>query len=92
MIAKLHPNKEHVQDKISVRMAKVCSTSICKLLRLIFNHCIGIYSREWKKANVVLIHKKGDKQTLKNYCPLSLLPVCSKIFERILYSYFTCQQ
>ena len=39
-----------------------------------------------KKANVVPIHKQGDKQTLKNYCPVSLLPICSKIFERLIYN------
>ena len=32
------------------------------------------------------IHKKGNKQTLKNYRPVSLLPICSKIFERIFYN------
>ena len=67
-------------------MIKICSTSICKPLRLIFNHCIdsGIYPCEWKKASVLPIHKKGDKQTLKNYRPVSLLPVCSKIFEKLV--------
>ena len=33
--------------------------------------------------NVVPIHKKGDKQLLQNYHPVSLLPICSKIFETI---------
>ena len=32
------------------------------------------------------IHKKGDKQTLKNYRPVSLLPICGKIFERLIYN------
>ena len=32
------------------------------------------------------IHKKGDKQTLKNYRSVSLLPICSKIFERLIYN------
>ena len=88
IIAKLDPNKAHGNDKISIRMIKICSTSICKPLRLIFNHCIdnGIYPCEWKKANVVPIHKKGDKQALKNYRPVSLLPFCSKIFERLIYN------
>ena len=38
-----------------------------------------------EKANVVPIHKKGDKQTLRNCHPVSLLPICSTIFERLLY-------
>ena len=69
-------------------MIKICITSICKPLRLIFNHFIdsGIYPCQWKKANVVPIHKKVDKQTLKNYCPVPLLPICDKIFERLIYN------
>ena len=38
------------------------------------------------KANVVLVHKKGDKQILKNYWPVSLLSIYEKIFERIIYN------
>ena len=87
IIAKPDPNKADGHDKISIRMIKICSTSIFKPLRLIINHCIdnGIYPCEWKKANVVPIHKNGDKQTLKNH-PVSLLPICSKSFERLLYN------
>ena len=82
IIAKLDPNKAHGHDKISICMIKICSVSICKPLRLIFNQCIdnGIYPCKWEKANVVPIHKKGDKQTLRNYFPVSLLPICSNIF------------
>ena len=32
------------------------------------------------------IHKKDDKQILKIYRPVSLLPICAKIFERIIYN------
>ena len=39
-----------------------------------------------EKANIVPIHKKGDKQTVINYRPVSLLPICGKIFERLLYN------
>ena len=38
-----------------------------------------------KKGNIVPIHKKDDKQILKNYCPVSLLPICGKIFERLIF-------
>ena len=39
-----------------------------------------------EKANVVPVFKKGDKQLLKNYRPISLLPIIGKIFERLLYN------
>ena len=41
---------------------------------------------EWKKANFVPVHKKLNKQSLKNYRPISLLPICSKTFERLIYN------
>ena len=43
------------------------------------------FPSEWKKANVVPIHKKGSKQILKNYWPISLLPVFGKLLKRLLY-------
>ena len=46
----------------------------------------GKFPAEWKKANVVPVHKKRDKQILKNYRPVSLLPVCGKIFECLIYN------
>ena len=39
-----------------------------------------------EKANIVLIHKEGDKQCLKNYRPFSLLPVGGKILERLIFN------
>ena len=44
------------------------------------------FSMWLKKTNIVPIHKKGDKQTLKNYRPVSLLPICGKTFERLLFN------
>ena len=38
-----------------------------------------------KKGNIIPIFKKRDKQNIKNYGPVSLLPICSKIFERMIY-------
>ena len=44
------------------------------------------FSYQWKKANVVPVHKKSDKQSLKNYRPISLQPIFGKFFERIIYN------
>ena len=65
-------------------MLKVCGPSIYKLLEIIFNQSLetGVFPSEWKKGNIVPIHKKGAKQTLKNYRPVPLLPIYGKILER----------
>ena len=88
IIQKLDPNKAHGHDMISIRMLKICGNSIYKPLQLISRSCIenGKFPYEWKKANVVPVHKKGNKQTLENYRPVSLLPICGKIFERLIYN------
>ena len=39
-----------------------------------------------KKGNIAPIFKKGDKQKIKNCSPVSVIPICSKIFERIIYN------
>ena len=81
-------NKAHDHDNISIRILKICGSSMYKPLEMIFKQCIetGFFPSEWKKANMVPIHKKGDKQTLENYLPVSLLPICGKILERLMFS------
>ena len=39
-----------------------------------------------KKANIIPIHKKGNKHLISNYSPVSLLPICGKILERLMYN------
>ena len=86
IIQKLDPNKALGHDMISIRMLKICGNSVCKPLQLIFRSCIenGKFPSEWKKVNVVPVHKKGNKKTLENYRPVSLLPICGKIFELLI--------
>ena len=43
-----------------------------------------MYPELWKLANVTPIHKKGSKQLITNYRPVSLFTVCGKILERII--------
>ena len=50
----------------------------------LFKFCLtqNILPSEWKKAKVP-VHKK--KHCVKNYRPVSLFPICIKVFERIIY-------
>ena len=82
-------NKAHGHYMISIRMLKLCGEAICRPLNIIFKTCLntGKFPSEWKKGcNVAPIHKKDEKQNVKNYRPVSLLPICSKIFECLIYN------
>ena len=43
----------------------------------------------WEKADVAPVYKKGDKKTVKNVRSLSILPICGKIVEHMLYNNVT---
>ena len=88
IIVSLNPNKAHGHDNISIRMLKICGNTICKPLELIFKQALttGVFPSEWKKGNIVPCYKKGDKQNIKNYRPVSLLPICGKFFERLIFN------
>ena len=94
LINSLNINKAHGWDDVSTRMVRICGKSLVKPLCSIFNLSLqsGIFPSQWKKGNVVPVYKKGDKSIAKNYRPVSLLPVFSKLFEKciydVLYNYF----
>ena len=74
-------------------MLLLCDDSVILPLNIIFRNILltSTYPDQWKLANLTPIFKKGDKQLIKNYRPICILPICSKIFEKIisknLYSY-----
>ena len=90
ILKSLDANKAHGHDDISIRMLKLTQKSILKPLKLIFENCLRtrLFPDQWKKANVVPIHKKGDKQLTEYYRPVSLLPICGKVRERLIFNSF----
>ena len=88
-VRNLNPNKSRGSDGISGKMLFLCDDSVCLPLQIIFKNILSssIYPDLWKLANVSPIFKKGDKQLIKNYRPISLLPICGKIFEKLIFSH-----
>ena len=74
-------------DEISGRVLKHISSSISEPLSNYYNHSFeqGKVPLQWKKANVIPVYKKGDRQLVKNYRPISLLCIAGKIQERIVF-------
>ena len=87
IILKQNVRKAHGCDKVSMAMLKLCPKEIAVPLRIIFQKCIdtGKFPDSWKLANVQPIHKKNDRQIKSNYRPISLLPLCGKILEKIIF-------
>jgi len=46
----------------------------------------GTFPDRLKYSEIKPIYKKGDKTQITNYRPISLFPVFSKIFEKVLQS------
>ena len=46
----------------------------------------GVFLEDWKKSNVVPIHEKESENLIKNYRPISLLPIFRKIIERLVFN------
>jgi hypothetical protein len=84
----LNPNKAPGPDGIPTKILKDCAAELAPHFTRIFNTLLhtGVVPREWKDANVVIIHKIGKTTDPSNYRPISLLPVCSKILERCIYN------
>ena len=80
-------HKAHGYDGMSLSMLKICATEIAVPLQIIFMNCINsaIFPDCWKFANVQPIYKKNNRQMKNNYRPISLLPICGKILEKIVF-------
>ena len=80
-------NKAHGHDEISIRMLKLSDKSIITPLSILHN-CddTRTFPDTWKKPNIVLVYKNGDKQIVDNYRAASLLPILGNIFARIIFN------
>ena len=75
-------------DGFSTKLLKVIEPEISTSLTLLINQAInsGTFPNKLKVAKVIPIFKKGDKATFNNHRPISLLPVISKVIEKIMYN------
>ena len=86
LLKDININKACGPDAIPGIVLKHCSSSISTPLSRLFKsiYDTGLVPNDWKEANVVPIHKKGDKCDITNYRPISLTCLVSKIMEKIV--------
>ena len=74
-------------DCIPVVVLKNCKPEHSYILSEIFNKCLkeSCFPDCWKVSSVLFVFKNvGERSTAKNYRPVSLLSVVSKVFEKLV--------
>ena len=86
-ILNLDQTKSIVPNSIPIKALKSLGLKVSQQLTKIINLSFteGIFPSKLKIAKVISIFKKGDPEVPSNYRPISLLPIFSKIFEKLMY-------
>ena len=88
LLRKLDPNKAPGPDNIHGKVLKHCAKSLAKPLTILFqtSYYTCKMPADWKTANVVPVYKKGCKNNVCNYRPISLTSLVMKVYERVIRS------
>ena len=88
VIKKLKTKKARRTNDVETMFIKYANRVISKFLSDMFNVCLSesTYPDLLKIAEVAPIFKKGERNKMTNYRPISLLSQFNKIFEKLLYT------
>ena len=87
VITNLNSSKASGPDCIPVVVLKNCEPELSYILAKRFNKCLkeSCFPDCWKVSSVVPVFKNvGESSTAKNYHPVSLLSMVSKVFEKLV--------
>ena len=95
LLKNLSPSKSCGVDGLGARHLKAAANHLVPVLGHLFNASFvtKTFPAPWKVACVTALHKDGDRSDPNNYRPISVLPVVSKLLERLahdqLYGFLT---
>ena len=87
VIMNLDLSKVSGPDCIPVVVLEICDPQLSYILAELFNTCLKEFCFPdcWKVPSVVPVFKDvAERSTAKNYRPVSLLSVVSKVFEKLI--------
>ena len=85
---------EFQNDKASdipIVVVKDCTPIMAPTLCRIYNHCIaeGWFPNKMKLEKITPVFKKGFKDDVNNYRPVSILPIFGKVFKKFCILEYT---
>ena len=83
----LDPNKTSGVDSICPALLKYCAEPLAAPIQHLFTPSLNSHSlpQEWHTHCIIPVFKSGDRCLIKNYGPISLLCIISKVLEKIVH-------
>ena len=81
----LSSNKAPGHDKITTRVLKACLPVILPVITSIMNNSFrtNCFPKAWEMAEAIPVLQSGNFEDPSNHQPISLLPILSKVSERL---------
>ena len=75
-------------DQVDTSNIKLIKNEILPAVTHMINLSIasGKFPSTWKKSKIIPLHKKDDHLNPKNYHPVAIVPILSKILERLVFN------
>ncbi|KAL7296992.1 hypothetical protein TKK_0009427 [Trichogramma kaykai] len=89
LIEDLKNKKTPGYDGISSKTLKELPLKAVRFITILVNSCLRLkfFPSQWKVAQIILVGKPGKPTELvTSYRPISLLPICAKMYEKIILS------
>ena len=85
-ISNLKNTKSTGHDQINLQHIKESLMVTIPYITLIFNTSIvtKVFPNPWEHSIIIPIHKSGDIEEPTNFRPINLLPILSKILEKVI--------
>ena len=76
------PGVDGIPPKLLLETVEQISIPLAKVFNLSLNE--GVVPFEWKEANIIPLFKKGSRNKVENYRPVSLTSVICKLLEKLI--------
>ncbi|PZC70710.1 hypothetical protein B5X24_HaOG215026 [Helicoverpa armigera] len=78
-------------DRITNALMKGTMEELAPILTKIFSEILtsGYIPEQWTESHIILLYKKGDKEDIGNYRPISLMSNVYKVFAKLILSRIT---